>query len=276
MESGDKDLQSAKENPRTGEVPMRSHFRLGSFQPRHYARAPIIEAVITLNIEMPSGFRIEGFHSFAEMASKYTEAGEERSLNVRATPRGFDSQDTATTGFRFLSSDGKYAVLCRTGSFSVSRLAPYEDWNTFRGEAQCLWDLFKGNFHPTKITGLSVRYINRIEIPWRTAELIDFRWYFRTFPEVSSDLDIGMAGFYMRLDIPLLSIGARLILNQTMLPSASPAPESISVLLDSDIISVWDMSHDDAALWNRFEVLRTAKNDVFESSVTNLSRDLFK
>ncbi len=252
----------------------RSHFRLGSFQSRHYDRAPITEAIINLAVEMPPGFEADKFHSFAGMV-KYTEVGEERTVNFTAGPGGVSSQRPDISGYRFVNPTGHYAAICRTSSFSLSRLAPYEDWNTFRNEARHLWGVFNESFHPAKVTGLSVRYVNRIEIPWKVGDMIDFRWYFRTFPEVSADLDIGMAGFYMRLDIPLNSIDARLILNQAMLPAASPTPESISILLDSDIVSTMD-SQDESSIWKRFDVLRTAKNDVFESCITNLTRELFK
>lgn len=254
----------------------RSHFRLGSFTPRHYKRAPISEAIINLALEMPPDFTVEKFHAFSKIAgSQYTEVGDERTMNFSASAGGIASQPAAVTGFRFLGNTGKYVVICRANSFSLSRLAPYEDWNTFRDEARRLWDLFRRDFSPTRVTGLSVRYINRIEIPWKPDEMIDFRWYFRTFPEVSSDLDVGMAGFYMRLDIPLASIGARLVLNQAMLPAASPKPESISVLLDTDIVTGLD-SQDEDVIWQRCDILRRAKNDVFESCITNLARELFE
>jgi uncharacterized protein (TIGR04255 family) len=84
-----------------------------------------------------------------------------------------------------------------------------------------------------------------------------------------------MVGFFMRLDVPLTSINARLILNQAMLPPASPEPESVSVLLDSDVVS-GSAPADDQEIWRRFEILRKAKNDVFEACITNLTRELFQ
>ncbi len=253
-----------------------SHFRVGAFERRLYPKAPIIEAIISLSVELPKKYGIEAFRSFCELDPSYTEDAEERMFSISMQPGEVAPQQKGEiSGLRFVSSDRRYICVCRETSFAVSRLAPYEDWEKFRTEARRLWELYATRFSPVKVTGLSVRYINRIEIPWTEAQQVDFRWYFRTFPEVSTDLDVGMAGFHMRLDMPLASIGARLILNQAMLPPASPSPASISVLFDSDIVSSLD-ALEEGTMWERLEVLRTAKNDVFESCITNLTRELFK
>ena len=255
----------------------RPRLGVGAFPQRRYPKAPIIEAIISLNVEMPPGFDVKQFRQIISgPETGYTEHGEERMAAFTASPlTGVSAQEPVITGFRFISGDGKYVLGCRTSSFSLSRLAPYENWELFRDEARSLWAVFRDKFMPTKVTSLSVRYINRIEIPWKIGQQIDFKWYFRTFPEVSSDLDVGMDGFIMRLDIPLGEIGARLILNQARLPPASPIPESLSVLLDSDIVTGLEVS-DESAIWERCEILRQAKNNIFEACITNLTRELFE
>jgi uncharacterized protein (TIGR04255 family) len=254
----------------------RSHFRIGSFKSRHYTKAPITEAIIALAIEMPVGFEVERLRDFADGTElQYKPAGEERMMGFTATIGGVSTTDPTINGFRFTDAEGKYVLVCRQNSFSLSRMAPYEDWETFRDEARRVWSVFNEKYDPPKVTGLNIRYVNRIEIPWKLGKKIDFRWYFRTFPEVSSDIDVGMAGFFMRLDVPLTSIDARLILNQAMLPAASPDPESISVLLDSDIVS-GSAPGNEEEIWSRYETLRKAKNDVFEACITNLTRELFQ
>jgi uncharacterized protein (TIGR04255 family) len=232
--------------------------------------------MINLNIEMPVGFEVEELRNFAQSTGlQYQPTGEERVMGFTASFTGVNAMDPAINGFRFTGAEGKYVLGCRINSFSLSRLAPYEDWETFRNEARRIWDVFTKRYCYPKVTGLSIRYINRIEIPCKPGKQIDFRWYFRTFPEVSSDIDVGMVGFYMRLDIPLTDIHARLILNQAMLPAASPDPEFVSVLLDSDIVSGSGPATDED-IWKRFEELRKAKNDVFEGCITNLTRELFQ
>jgi uncharacterized protein (TIGR04255 family) len=257
----------------------RSHFRIGSFQSRHYTKAPITEAIITLAIELPVGFEVERLRNFVDGGVQYKPVGEERMMGFTATisgaGTGVSTIDPTINGFRFSDAEGRYILVCRQNSFSLSRLAPYESWEAFRDEARRIWNGFTEKFSTPKVTGLNIRYVNRIEIPWKAGQQIDFRWYFRTFPEVSSDIDVRLAGFYMRLDIPLTSIDARLILNQAMLPASSPSPESISVLLDSDIVSGSEPAGEDE-IWNRFEILRKAKNDVFEACITNLTRELFQ
>jgi uncharacterized protein (TIGR04255 family) len=161
----------------------RTHFRIGSFQSRHYTRAPITEAIINLNIELPAGFDVETLKNFSQDVDlQYAPVGEERLMGFTASAAGFSATDPAISGFRFSGDDGKYVLVCRSNSFSLSRLAPYDSWETFRDEAKRIWELFSGKYNAPKVTGLNIRYVNRIEIPWKPGMAIDFRWYFRTFP----------------------------------------------------------------------------------------------
>ena len=249
----------------------RAPFRLGPFIPRNYANAPIVEAIISLNVELPPTFEVEQLRSFhTSISADYSPSGEEQTVNITPIPAAVIPPGN-TSGFRFASQDGRYVVACRANSFTLSRLPPYDNWEAFQAEAQRLWVLYTARYEPVRVTGLSVRYVNRIEIPHEKDQFMDFRWYLRTFPEVSSDLDIGLSGFIMRLDIPLKEINAHLILNEAMLPG-SPSSKTISLLLDTDIVSRFDGEGD---MWERLGSLRQAKNNVFEACMTNLTRELF-
>src|SRR6266700_7541760 len=101
-----------------------SDFRTGAFQSRHYSMTPITEAIISLNIELPVGFEVERLRHFvANTDLQYGGAGEERMMRFTASPGGVSTHEPIIGGFRFVGSDAKYALICRTNSFSVSRLA---------------------------------------------------------------------------------------------------------------------------------------------------------
>src|SRR5207253_8822162 len=141
---------------------------------------------------------------------------------------------TSTTsqqfGFVFASKDQRLILQARLDGFALSRLAPYENWETFRDEARRLWTAYRRYAHPEKIVRLAVRYVNRLDLPLPLRDLKDF---LATVPEVSPRLPQGLAGFFMQLNIPQMDSRNTLLLTETMIEPAGPGV--ISVVLDIDV-----------------------------------------
>ncbi len=152
----------------------------------------------------------------------------------------------------------------------MSRLAPYQRWESFRDEARRLWNKYAAVVQAEKISRVAVRYINRINIP---LPLGDFSEYLRTVPEVSSDLPQGLSGYIMHLAIPLEDIKCLCLLNEAIVSPS--APETVSVVLDIDVFRTVELPTDQAELWDLVEVLRERKNLIFEACITDKARELF-
>src|SRR5687768_4694924 len=110
----------------------------------HLARAPIAEAVIDLRAraeapweeadvtrrlrellpEYPTFKRVSGV-SFTAQLSLAPGEGEQSVAPLAATDHGW-------LGVRAESADGRLVAMFTRDGFSLSRLAPYQDWNTFR------------------------------------------------------------------------------------------------------------------------------------------------
>jgi uncharacterized protein (TIGR04255 family) len=242
----------------------------------HYPNAPITEAIIDLRVVPRAETQL---HDLEE-----TQSGEERSyprkdkifeavglLEVRAGKSASASAAQQQSGFKFTSEDGKYIWQSRFDGFTFSRLAPYESWVPFRDEAKRLWIQYRARTAPQTIDRLAVRYINRIDIPGQTIDLKD---YFRTSPEVSSDLPQQLAAFFLQLRIPQPDLPGHALINQTIVP---PAREGvISVVLDVDLFRKADAPSDDVAIWDFFEHLHDRKNTIFEACITDRTRELFQ
>jgi len=185
-----------------------------------------------------------------------------------------DAAPTATQtkqGYLYRSSDGKYVLQTRINGFTLSRLPPYENWDSFRSEARRLWVIYKHIAKPVRATRVAVRSINRIDIPPFT-ELKD---YFKTFPEVSPDLPQSLTGYVMQLLIAQEDLGGMLSLIQAIVPP--PRREVASINLDIDLYkeSISEFASD-TEIWEFLEVLRDRKNKVFEGCITDNARDLFE
>lgn len=116
-----------------------------------------------------------------------------------------------------------------------------------------------------------MRYINRLDLPLPVKELKD---YLRTVPDVSSDLPQALAGYFMQLRIPLEDVKSLLVVNQAIIDPAKPGVASVA--LDNDVFRVDDLPTDEPGIWDSFDVLRNRKNDVFEASITDKTRELFE
>jgi uncharacterized protein (TIGR04255 family) len=242
---------------------------------RHYPKAPITEALIDIRVELPEGTTVASLA--AVQVGLETAYPTKKNRNVTTVQGKFGDQVVATAaatkhdGYLFMSCDQTQVFQARLDGFTMSRLYPYESWEPFRDEARRLWDVYRSVAKPTKVTRLAVRYINRLDLPFPVADL---KVYLRTVPEVSSELPQNLAGYFMQLQIPQEDIRSSLLINQAIIEPARPGVAS--VVLDNDIFRSEDLPTDEEGIWDFFEVLRIRKNDVFETSLTDRARELFR
>jgi uncharacterized protein (TIGR04255 family) len=78
----------------------------------------------------------------------------------------------------------------------------------------------------------------------------------------------------MQLQIPQDDIDAMLVLNEAFEPQQDP--DIVSVILDIDLFRDVHLPGDEEELWALFEQLRERKNEVFEASITDRTRELIK
>ncbi len=241
---------------------------------RHYQNAPITEAIIDLRVELRETVKVADLEKVhAEQESAYP-IKKNRNLVVGQIQVGNQIATAASSkhiGFLFQSQNKKQIFQARLDGFTMSRLAPYENWEVFCKEARRLWDRYRSVAEPKKLVRLAVRYINRLDLP---LPVPDLKEYLRTVPEIAPDLPQDLAGYFLHLRIPMEDIKCTLLVNQTIIEPGGP--NVVSVVLDNDIYRDADVPQDEDAVWHFFEELRVRKNEVFESSITDRARELFK
>jgi uncharacterized protein (TIGR04255 family) len=239
-----------------------------------YPRAPITEALIDIRVTLPdeitvadlAGVNIGGDIGYPHRRNQF--AGE---AHIAIGEQLGAATRQAHVGYAFVSSDERQIVQVRLDGFTFSRLAPYDRWGTFRGEAHRLWTLYRSLAKPVSITRAAVRYINRLDLPLPIEDLKD---YLRTVPEVSPDLPQGLSGYLMQLAIPQEDIGASLLLNEALLPPSNP--DTASILLDIDLFRELHAPIEEEELWRLLDQFRDRKNKVFEDCITERTRELFR
>ncbi|MDQ2996792.1 MAG: TIGR04255 family protein [Chloroflexota bacterium] len=241
----------------------------------HYKNSPLTEAVIDLQVTVSEEVTLEALASMqSEQKHSYPTRRDQMyvegqfSVDPETPPAsGIRTQ----RGYAFLSDDERQIFQARLDGFTFSRLAPYENWESFRDEARRLWTVYRAITKPQKINRLAVRYINRLDLP---LPFDDFNQYLRTVPVVSPELPQALNSYFMQLQIPYEDLSATLILNQALLPLTDP--DKVPILLDIDIFRDTDMAEGEESIWEFFEKLRSRKNDVFEACITEQMKELIR
>lgn len=172
-------------------------------------------------------------------------------------------------GYHFLSRDGRQLFQARLDGYTFNRLRPYQSWRSMVNQARRHWEGYCEATSPLEVTRLALRFINRIPIP---VSLGDFKEYVLTAPEIAPALPQGLAGFLLRLIVPMGEFGCVATITETM---EQPREGLIPLILDIDVYREAQLRPDSPEIWATFDQLRKAKNQVFFRTITEKAKELF-
>ena len=240
-----------------------------------YPKAPIVEALVDLRVQRDSEItpeQLKAAHAFfAELYPSIREVvGVE--AQIEGGSRVSASAKQGIVGYQFISADSRKIVTAQLNGFSFSWLKPYENWESFREAACAAWNLYKQNIDVQQVSRLELRYINRLEIP---EDATDLRRYLQTFPEVSSEMThAALSDYFMQLKIPQPDLSANSVITQAFINETDNI-ENIPILLDINLFASAS-NLNEAEIWNRLDLLRQRKNEIFEACITEQMRREFK
>jgi len=242
------------------------------------SKAPITEAILDIKAKLPDGVDLSIFDEFQEkIKTRFEDRKTKRSLKAefKFLPGKDESSpivpEEKVEGFMYISKADNKIVQAGLGGFTFNKLNPYEDWIKFHSEARELWELYNKITKPTSVDRISLRYINRIEIP---LPLGDFSEYILTNPTVAPKLSQALSHFLMRIEIPNDGIQALAIITETMQPQTES--EKLPLIFDIDVIKVFNYTEKEPEMWQDFNLLRQFKNEIFFNSITDKTKELFK
>lgn len=105
-----------------------------------------------------------------------------------------------------------------------------------------------------------------------TAPQFELGDYLGAFPQFPDGIGSPMSGFMMHVEIPQPDADATLLLN--IATAEPPSPETTSILLDIDVFREAELRDDNGRIWEILDRLRVRKNEVFESCITEKTREL--
>jgi uncharacterized protein (TIGR04255 family) len=241
---------------------------------RKYDHAPIVEAILEIQVQLPENATLEQLQHVMDNSAEY-DAPTTR-YNVEATISVSEEEASQlvnhVVGYAFQRKDGRRIVQAHVDRFVFSWLPPYEDWESFHTEALVCWERYKEILAPLRTTRLAVRFVNRIDVPDRF-EIMD---YVRTGVDVSRYLPQQLSGYFMQIEVPLGRSQVTARITSALVATEPESPPGL--VLDIDAFRLSEIELEDAGadrtLRQHLDVLRSAKNYVFESCITDATRRL--
>ena len=243
-----------------------------------YNNPPIVEAILDIKTNLPPDIFLSHLQEFQDFVkSDYPVKKERRSFEggvqfKSGSAPEFKASQEKVDGFLFHSEDNKSIVQVRLDGFTFNKLRPYSNWEEFSSESKRLWTQYLKIAKPSSVARIALRYINRIELPMPFS---DFKEYILTAPEVAGGIPQGLAGFFVRLAIPNEEIGATAIVIETIEP-IKPDTNKLPLIFDLDVFKSVSMAPDTEKIWVTLNQLREYKNQIFERSLTDKTKELFK
>jgi len=245
----------------------------------HLAHAPIVEAVLDIDCDMPPKFDLAALQGAAHdgFRSHYPKIRvqflEEQTIERTAAEPPRISARRSILALQFLHEDERQLVQVRAQGFSFNRLAPYTSLDDYLPEIQRAWTIFTKLTAPVKIRAVRLRYINRLLIPLvgPRVELID---YFKVSPRLPEEDKLVLVGFLHQHVAVEPETGHQ----ATMVLTSQPVVEGrLPVIFDIAVTAIENGEIEDwIRIIARVGSLRSLKNRIFGNTLTEKCLSLFQ
>lgn len=183
-------------------------------------------------------------------------------------------------GTGFVNASGDRSLQATLNTFAFIWTGPYTTWAEFETEALNQWDVYRASSATDAVLRLGVRYINRVPLPDKSIEIRD---YLRTSIDVAPSLPQVISNFFMQVELPLpesLCPAAVATITSSVARDPRTGEGPHGLLLDIDVSSTTDFDARDpafmASIQDRLASMRSAKNYIFESCITDATRGLIQ
>jgi uncharacterized protein (TIGR04255 family) len=183
-----------------------------------------------------------------------------------------EAKDLGFRGLFVSSSDQKFVAQFRQNGFTLNRLAPYIGGDALIAEALDLWPRYAAIARPEALIRLAVRYINRLELPFRPGD--DLGKFLAASPDIPDALPQQVSDFLTRVALHDPSDQVTVIITQRMELPPSPGT-SVPLILDVDVFKIEALSVKVEDLRPHFDVLRKFARTAFFAHVTEEAVNLY-
>ncbi len=242
-------------------------------------KAPIVEAVLDIECEMPPKVDLESMEGRAlealgrEYPRRERQFVQEHTFQATAAAAPKFSVRRDIQALRFRQEDGRQLVQVRSQGFSFNRLAPYSSLDDYLPEIERAWRVFVGLAAPIQVRAVRLRYINRIPIPLGSGR-VDLADYFSMGPGIPEEEGLTFVNFLNRFSLVEMKTG-----HQVNIILAADGIGELSLPVILDIEAVGELAAEPAdwqAILVKILALRELKNRTFLNTLTPRCLTLFQ
>ena len=239
-----------------------------------YTKSPILLAVLQVRYEKIKNYNSKNITNTGfQIKKEYPAYSEQIIQNIRID-QGAKQGDTKVlldsstpNGVLFTSVDGDKTLNVGIERFTLETNGKYPGWESFKEEGRKLWNLFKKDLVDFKLTGVSIRFVNKFDLP---GDIISAKDYFNTYIEAT--VDLGMSDFMFRYS----SIDYENGIKSNIAHALQPTPDlTFQYMLDLDIIYINENIAENE-IWDRFDALSFKKSSIFNQTLTEKAKDLIR
>lgn len=244
-----------------------------------FKNPPIQEALLDIQVALPGDVTLDTLKNFhtgleARFAEKKERISWQQGFQISGAGETHAvSSSRSVDGYLFSSKAEGKVVQARCDGFTFNKLRPYSNWEDFSAEAKELWQRYVELAHPASVQRVALRYLNRIALP---LPLRDLREYCPLFPDLPPSLPQGMSEFFLRVALPVADAPCVSIVTLTFEPP-TPGATVLNLIFDNEAAyGFGSLNVDTEAIWSKLAELRDLKNKVFDASLTEKAKELFR
>jgi uncharacterized protein (TIGR04255 family) len=245
----------------------------------HLAKAPIIEAVLDIDCDLPVGTDLVAMEQgirerFAGEYPKFQrQMVQQHQFKASTEPPAELSVAASVQSLQFLKEDGRQLVQVRRDGFSFNRLAPYSSLDDYLPEIERMWLKFVDAMSPVQIRSIGLRFINRLFLPTSDGFVNLGEYLFLDIQRVA-ETGLELSGFFNQYSATEVETGHQV--NRTLVAQL-PDSQRLPVIFD---IEAMDLTPLEPKAWDdilgTIVSLRRLKNKVFRGTLTEQCLNLFR
>lgn len=237
--------------------------------------APIILAILEVRYNSPSTSKIDDLLVLNRTLSvKYPQYNKQYVGNIsfeNVKEETIASINPKVDSYIYMSSDKQRVLTLSLKNFNFQQRGKYSNWDLFKAEAKESWEICMKELQNINVTGISLRYINKIEIPVSVENPAE---YFKTSIVSTSDASPSNVGSYQIRYIDYLTEShIHTIVAQQLEPGNGT---TLPFIFDIDVHYTKQPNDSIEFLWEKFDELRTIKNRIFFKNLTDKTKNLFE
>ena len=238
-----------------------------------YKKPPIVEAIIEIRFSEPLTQKL--LDKAKKLFAKdypFCEDINNVGVHIDAINKSAHYKEEPIA-YKMTSKETADAIIISAHTFTISRLAPYLGWQSIKERLEQNLQIWEKEIGTRKIQRIGVRYINRIDVPSKKGQKFKFENYLKFYPYLPDDKLLNMSQYTMQSVIPVTNEDITIIINSAIIPS--PLLEHASLIFDIDVSKSDNLPQRKEDIFIIIEKMREHKNYIFESLITEKSKELF-